>query len=107
MAMTQLAVLGGECRSGLHHKLARAFAEVREDLVHRLSFLLGNHEDAQDAVQEAFLKCWRLQDAPGIRNYRAWLRRVAVNAARDLQRNAWRRRWRPLDVCRLSHDASR
>jgi RNA polymerase sigma-70 factor (ECF subfamily) len=71
----------------------RAFNEVRAELVSTLFFLLGNHEDAQDAVQEAFLKCWRTQASlVGVQNIRAWIFRVGLNAAKDLQRNAWRRR---------------
>jgi RNA polymerase sigma-70 factor (ECF subfamily) len=75
----------------------RAFNEVRGELVSTLFFLLGNHEDAQDAAQDAFLKCWRARDSlPAIRNMRAWIFRVGLNAAKDMQRNAWRRRARPI-----------
>lgn len=75
----------------------RAFNEVRAELVSTLFFLLGNHEDAQDAAQDAFLKCWRTQKSlVEVRNIRAWIFRVGLNAAKDLQRNAWRRRAKPL-----------
>jgi RNA polymerase sigma-70 factor (ECF subfamily) len=75
----------------------RAFNEVRAELVSTLFFLLGNHADAQDAAQDAFLKCWRTRQTLGeIRNLRAWIFRVGLNAAKDLQRSAWRRRARPL-----------
>src|SRR6516162_7053568 len=75
----------------------RAFNEVRGELVSTPFFLLGNHEDAQDAAQDAFLKCWRARDSlPAIRNMRAWIFRVGLNAAKDMQRNAWRRRARPI-----------
>jgi RNA polymerase sigma-70 factor (ECF subfamily) len=85
----------GVVRSG--DEFVRAFNEVRGELVSTLFFLLGNHEDAQDAAQDAFLKCWRARDGLGeIRNVRAWIFRVGLNAARDLQRSAWRRRARPL-----------
>jgi RNA polymerase sigma-70 factor (ECF subfamily) len=77
--------------------LERAFNEIRTELVSTLYFMLGNYEDAQDAAQEAFLKCWRgLAGMADIRNLRGWIFRVGVNAAKDLQRNAWRRRARPL-----------
>jgi RNA polymerase sigma-70 factor (ECF subfamily) len=70
-----------------------AFNAVRAELASTLFFLLGNHDDAQDAVQDAFLKCWRTQETfPEVRNLRAWIFRVGLNAAKDLQRNAWRRR---------------
>lgn len=70
-----------------------AFNEVRAELVSTLFFVLGNQEDAQDVAQDAFLKCWRTrQTLSEVRNMRAWIFRVGLNAAKDLQRNAWRRR---------------
>jgi RNA polymerase sigma-70 factor (ECF subfamily) len=78
-------------------ELERAFNDVRTDLVSALYFILGNYEDALDAVQEAFLKCWRgIEDMGEVQNLRGWIFRVGVNAAKDLQRNAWRRKARPL-----------
>ena len=75
-----------------------AFAELRDELVGTLVSMLGSHEDAQDIAQEAFLKCWRVRrKVRRIRNLKAWIFRIALNAARDLQRNAWRRKSRPLD----------
>jgi len=77
--------------------LVRVFNEVRGELVSTLYFVLGNQDDAQDAAQEAFLKCWRTQASLAkVQNLRAWIFRVGLNAAKDLQRNAWRRRSRPL-----------
>jgi RNA polymerase sigma-70 factor (ECF subfamily) len=77
--------------------LLRTFAELRDELVSTLCFVLGNAEDAQDVAQEVFLRCWRTQEGvPAIHNLRAWIFRVGLNAARDLQRSAWRRRVKPL-----------
>jgi RNA polymerase sigma-70 factor (ECF subfamily) len=77
--------------------LLRTFSEVRDELVSTLWFVLGNQEDAQDVAQECFLRCWRTQEGvPDIHNLRAWIFRVALNAAKDLQRSAWRRRVKPL-----------
>ncbi len=77
--------------------LLRAFTDLRDELVSTLWFLLGNKEDAQDVAQEVFLRCWRAQAAlPEIHNLRAWIFRVGLNAAKDLQRSAWRRRVKPL-----------
>src|SRR5438874_11316187 len=74
-----------------------AFNDLRAELVSTLFFVLGNQEDAQDAAQDAFLKCWRArQTLSEVRNFRAWIFRVGLNAAKDLQRSAWRRRARPL-----------
>src|SRR5271155_1264897 len=77
--------------------LLRTFSEIRDELVSTLWFVLGNQEDAQDVAQEAFLRCWRTQEGQAeIQNLRAWIFRVALNAAKDLQRSAWRRRVKPL-----------
>jgi RNA polymerase sigma-70 factor (ECF subfamily) len=79
-------------------KFVRAFGEVRDELIGTLLSMLGSYEDAQDVAQEAFLKCWRVRrKIRRIRNLKAWIFRIALNAARDLQRNAWRRKSRPLD----------
>jgi RNA polymerase sigma-70 factor (ECF subfamily) len=73
------------------------FNDLRDELVSTLLYLLGNPDDAQDAAQEAFLKCWRArQSVPDVQNLRAWIFRVGLNAAKDFQRSAWNRRSRPL-----------
>jgi RNA polymerase sigma-70 factor (ECF subfamily) len=90
---TVLATKAAEETAAPADRLARAFSEIRDDLVSTLCFILGNREDAQDTAQEAFLKCWRAQESLGaVRDLRAWIYRVALNAAKDLQRSAWRRR---------------
>ena len=77
--------------------LVRAFNDLRDELVSTLLFLLGNRDDAQDAAQEAFLKCWRNRDGiSSIQNLRAWIFRVGLNTAKDMQRSAWSRKSRPL-----------
>ena len=79
--------------------LLDAFNAVREELYSSLYFLLSNHADAQDALQVAFLHCWRARARlPEIGNLRAWIWRVCLNAGRDLRDRAWRRRARPLDL---------
>jgi RNA polymerase sigma-70 factor (ECF subfamily) len=58
--------------------------------------ILRDHELAQDAVQEAFLRAWR--ELPGLREpdrFDAWIHRLVVNACRDVVR---RRRHRPIEV---------
>ncbi len=81
----------------LGQALLRTFNDLRDELVSTLWFLLGNRDDAQDAAQEAFLKCWRAQESlPAVQNLRAWIFRVGLNAAKDMQRSAWHRKARPL-----------
>lgn len=77
--------------------LVAMFNRIRDELVSTLAYLLGNTDDAQDAAQEAFLKCWRVRQTLGdVQNLRAWIFRVGMNTARDLQRSAWSRKSRPL-----------
>jgi RNA polymerase sigma-70 factor (ECF subfamily) len=102
-AAMRATIVSGEDRSG--EAFVRAFNEVRAELVSTLYFVLGSHEDAQDAAQDVFLKCWRTRDQLGaVRNLRAWIFRVGLNAAKDLQRSAWRRRSRPLTEAPVLND---
>ena len=56
--------------------------------------LLHHHQDAEDVVQETFLKLVRHLDVGGgTSNLRGWLFTVAAHAARDRQRR--RARWIP------------
>jgi RNA polymerase sigma-70 factor (ECF subfamily) len=78
--------------------LVRTFNELRDELVSTLWFLLGNQEDALDVAQEVFLRCWRTRDRLAeVQNLKAWVFRVGINAARDVQRSAWRRRVKTLN----------
>ena len=82
---------------GQVRSLEGAFARWHSELLGTLFYLVGNIEDARDALQETFLKCWRRRDElPAVINLRAWIFCVAVNTGRDLRRAAWRRKRRPL-----------
>ena len=80
-------------------RLVGAFNELRDELITTLVFVLGNREDAKDAAQDAFIKCWNAREQlPQVINLRAWIFRVCFNTAKDLQRSAWHRRARPLNA---------
>jgi RNA polymerase sigma factor (sigma-70 family) len=77
--------------------LEDAFARCQDELLGMLYYMVGNVEDARDALQEAFIKCWRhRQGVPEVVNLKAWVFRVALNVARDMRNTAWRRRRKPL-----------
>jgi RNA polymerase sigma-70 factor, ECF subfamily len=78
-------------------QLLRIFNGLRDELLSTLCYMLGSADDAQDVAQEAFLRCWKIRAGIAeIQNVRAWIFRVALNAAKDLQRSAWRRRVKPM-----------
>jgi RNA polymerase sigma-70 factor (ECF subfamily) len=90
-------VASAEGLSSSTERLTRAFNEMRDELVSTLLYMLGNRDDAQDAAQEAFVKCWRTRDSlPDVINLRAWIFRVGLNTAKDMQRSAWNRRAKPI-----------
>jgi len=63
------------------------FQRCRDRLLGTAYHVLGHREDAREAVQEAFLRCWRRRDGtPGPRDPEAWAFAVVLNTARDLRR---------------------
>jgi RNA polymerase sigma-70 factor (ECF subfamily) len=84
---------GAEGMLASEELLVRTFNALRDELISTLMYVLGNREDAQDAAQEAFVKCWGTRDRlDEIRNLRSWIFRIGYNTAKDLQRSAWSRR---------------
>jgi RNA polymerase sigma-70 factor (ECF subfamily) len=73
--------------------LEEAFARHQAELLGTLYYLVGNLEDARDALQEAFVKCWRHQEqVVEVENLKAWIFRIALNTGRDIRETAWRRK---------------
>jgi RNA polymerase sigma-70 factor, ECF subfamily len=71
-----------------YEELVRAF----QDLAHRAAYLVGGAEDAEDAVQEGFVKAYHA--LPRFRDgspFRPWLLRIVTNEARNRRRAAGRR----------------
>ena len=77
--------------------LEAVFSRYQAQLLGTLYHLVGNEDDARDALQEAFVKCWRNREQVAeIHNLKAWVFRVALNTGRDLRQTAWRRKKQPL-----------
>ena len=93
--------------------LERMMRENGAQLVGLCTALLGNAHDAQDAVQETFIRAYRAMDRfRGERegSERAWLTRIAVNLCRSRLRSArfrFGRRCVPLEYAQdIAADAS-
>jgi len=66
--------------------LEEAFAQYQAELLGTLFYLVGNMEDARDALQEAFVKCWRSHEKlVEVQNLKAWIFRIALNTGRDIR----------------------
>ncbi|MFJ6674905.1 RNA polymerase subunit sigma-70 [Actinosynnema sp. NPDC091369] len=70
-------------------RMTVAFTQEAERHRHELRVhcyrLLGSFDEAEDLVQETFLKAWRARDTfEGRSSFRAWLYRIATNACLDV-----------------------
>jgi RNA polymerase sigma-70 factor (ECF subfamily) len=75
----------------------RLFAEHQAPILNYVYRLVGDPSLAEELCQEAFTRAWRARaQLPQIENPRAWLYRIATNAARDHLRRARLLSWLPL-----------
>jgi RNA polymerase sigma-70 factor (ECF subfamily) len=78
-------------------RIEEVFARHQGELLGLLFHVVGQMEDAQDALQEAFLKCWQHRHQIGeISSLKAWVYRIVLNTGRDVRQTAWRRRRRSI-----------
>jgi RNA polymerase sigma-70 factor (ECF subfamily) len=75
----------------------RLFADYQTPILNYLYRVLGDPALAEDLTQEAFTRAWKARgQLPALDNPRAWLYRIATNAARDHMRRARLLAWLPL-----------
>jgi RNA polymerase sigma-70 factor (ECF subfamily) len=78
--------------------LERGLEEHRKELVGYCYRMLGSPFEAEDAVQDTFLRAWRgYQRFEGRSALRSWLYRIATNVCLDML-NGRARRVRPMDL---------
>jgi RNA polymerase sigma-70 factor (ECF subfamily) len=85
--------------------LEEMFVASRKRFLAIAHSILRNREDAEDAVQEAFLSAYRhLRSFEGRSALRTWLTRIVLNAALMMQRRRKPSVVKPLSESSVSHD---
>ena len=74
--------------------LFNSAARQYQDMVYRVALhIFGNRQDAEDAVQEVFLRLYTCHLGYNVPDHlRRWLIRVTVNVCKDALKSPWRRR---------------
>ncbi|GKU25226.1 RNA polymerase sigma factor [Clostridium folliculivorans] len=68
--------------------------KIYSDMLFKICMIyLGNKEDAEEAVQESFLKLiYKSPQFNSNEHEKAWLIRVTINVCKDILRSIWRKR---------------
>src|SRR5947199_7624609 len=78
--------------------LERRLEQHRSELTGYCYRMLGSPFEAEDAVQDTFLRAWRAYDKfEGRAAFRSWLYRIATNVCLDMLQGR-NRRARPMDL---------
>jgi RNA polymerase sigma-70 factor, ECF subfamily len=106
MSSTLELALVSTARAGDGSAFAALIERYRAELQLHCYRMLGSLEDAEDLVQETFLRAWaKRQSFQGRSTVRAWLYGIATNACLDVLRRS-KRRLLPPDVARAADPAA-
>src|SRR5579875_2597515 len=93
-----MAVVSSTLPSAGSGELEQALDTHRRELTGYCYRMLASPFEAEDAVQETFLRAWRAYDRfEGRSALRSWLYRIATNVCMDML-NGRERRARPMDL---------
>ena len=87
-----VALVPGEVRK---HRLEMWMNTYGDAVLRTCYMYLADRAQAEDALQDTFLKAWRSMDkfeGNRVQNEKAWLVRIAMNVCRDHLRSPWHRR---------------
>ncbi len=87
-----------QCQQG-NLQAFEEIVELYEKKIYNLAYrMMGNHEDANDMTQEAFIRAYQALDTfRGDARFSTWLYRIATNVCLDELRKKSRRRTESLD----------
>ncbi len=84
--------LAEACRDGQISAFEKLYLQHGVRMKSAAMNLLGNMSDAEDVVQEVFLKVYRgIKSFRGHSSFSTWIYRILINCCRDLQRRGFRR----------------
>lgn len=82
----------------MRRSVQELFEEYQNSLYAAAFNVCKNAEDAKDVVQDTFIQYYSLKkEFDSEQHLRAWLLRVAINKAKNMNRTFWRRNKRALD----------
>jgi len=76
------------CKTGDHGALEALYRRHERPVYSLLYRMLGNHDDAEEAIADVFVKVWRSAASfRGQARFTTWLYHIAANTARDRLRS--------------------
>jgi RNA polymerase sigma factor (sigma-70 family) len=98
-ALPEDAALAAGCLAGDRHAYERLYQLQGARMRNLARNLLGSQSDAEDAVQDTFLKIQRgIASFRGQSSFVTWAFRILVNSCHDLRRSRFRRKEQANDV---------
>lgn len=97
MNQKQLSCLMADVRRGNADAFAAIYSDMRVPVFTVIYRIVGCREEAEDVMQEVFLRLFRAPPGDEVRDLRCYIFRMAHNAAADLLRRRGYRRHDPLD----------
>ncbi|MGN1021449.1 MAG: sigma-70 family RNA polymerase sigma factor [Aristaeellaceae bacterium] len=73
-------------------RLRRWIDAYSDDILRTCFLYLADRAQAEDALQETWIKAWRSMEdyeRRRVQNDKAWLMRIAINTCKDFRRTAW------------------